>query len=108
MTLSTHVLDVEAGAPVVALGVRAERFTDGAWEHVATGCTGDDGRVTELVGAAAWGPGRWRLVFATADHHGPDAFYPQVTVELAVPAPAAHHHVPLLLSRHGYTTYRGS
>ncbi len=109
MTLSTHVLDVEAGRPVAGLAVAAElRDEDGGWRSVGAAATDADGRVAELVAAEHWAPGRWRVVFATADHHGPDAFYPSVTVEISVPPTAAHLHVPLLLSRHGYTTYRGS
>ena len=35
-------------------------------------------------------------------------FYPHVEVVFAVAAPDEHHHVPLLLSPFGYSTYRGS
>ena len=108
MTLSTHVLDVEAGLPAAGVRVTAEVLLDGAWVLRGQGRTDGDGRIAPLVGSEGWGPGTWRVVFATADHHGPDAFYPRVTVELTVAADAPRHHVPLLLSRHGYTTYRGS
>ena len=109
MTLSTHILDVEAGRPAAGVPVRAERYDPGygAWTVAGEGVSGVDGRVGELVDPARWVPGRWRLVFDTAAVHGPDAFWPQVTVEFAVAEPV-HHHVPLLLARHGYTTYRGS
>jgi 5-hydroxyisourate hydrolase len=107
--LSTHVLDVEAGRPAAGVPVRAERYDPDTrgWLLAGSGTTGADGRVGDLVDAAAWMPGRWRVVFDTAALHGPDAFWPQVTVELVV-RDAVHHHVPLLLARHGYTTYRGS
>ena len=52
--------------------------------------------------------GHYRLTFATGDHLGPDAFYPEVSVVFRVTKPGDHHHVPLLLSPFGYTTYRGS
>jgi len=39
---------------------------------------------------------------------GQPGFYPEVTVVFEVTDPAEHHHVPLLLSPYGYTTYRGS
>ncbi|MGH3858752.1 hydroxyisourate hydrolase, partial [Actinokineospora sp.] len=35
-------------------------------------------------------------------------FYPEVTVTFAIVDPDQHHHVPLLLSPFGYSTYRGS
>jgi 5-hydroxyisourate hydrolase len=38
---------------------------------------------------------------------GDAVFYPQVSVVFTV-AGGGHHHVPLLLSPFGYTTYRGS
>jgi len=39
---------------------------------------------------------------------GVPAFYPEVSVVFEVREPAQHHHVPLLLSPFGYSTYRGS
>ena len=47
--------------------------------------------------------GTYRLVFATG---GP--FFPEVVVVFRVTEPDRHHHVPVLLSPYGYTTYRGS
>ena len=109
MTLSTHVLDVEAGRPAAGVPVRAERWDPdgGGWSLAGEGLSGVDGRVGELVGADRWAPGRWRLVFDTAAVHGPDPFWTGVTIEFAV-RDATHHHVPLLLARYAYTTYRGS
>ncbi len=69
--------------------------------------TDADGRATDLVPAAEWGPGRWRLVFDTAAHLGADAFLPSVTIEFALFG-HEHHHVPLLLSPFGFSTYRGT
>jgi 5-hydroxyisourate hydrolase len=108
VTLSSHVLDTEAGRPVAGLPLRVYRVADdGTAELVADTRTDADGRATDLVDAASWAPGRWRLVFDTAAAHGPQAFYPEVVVDVRT-ADASHHHVPLLLSRHGYATYRGS
>jgi 5-hydroxyisourate hydrolase len=36
------------------------------------------------------------------------AFYPRIIVEFELRDAAQHHHVPLLLSPFGYSTYRGS
>ena len=52
-----------------------------------------------------WHAGTYRLVFDTAAR---SAFFPEVSVVFFVAEPARHHHVPLLLSPYGYTTYRGS
>ena len=37
-----------------------------------------------------------------------EGFYPEATIVFVVRDAAAHYHVPLLLSAHGYSTYRGS
>lgn len=102
MTLSTHVLDTSKGRPAAGVPVRLET-EDGA--TLADGRTNEDGRITgwDLEHA-----GVHRLVFGTGDYLGPDAFYPQVVVAFRVADPAEHHHVPLLLSPFGYSTYRGS
>ena len=45
-----------------------------------------------------------------ADLHagGVNAFFPSVEITFSITAPEEHHHVPLLLSPFGYSTYRGS
>jgi 5-hydroxyisourate hydrolase len=51
------------------------------------------------------------LEFATAAYFkaaGTKAFYPEVSVVFSVTDGGAHHHVPLLLSPFGYSTYRGT
>lgn len=107
MTLSTHVLDTGSGRPVAGLPVQVLRHDDGAWTAVATATTDRDGRVGDLLDAGQWGAGRWRIVFDVVAVQGPGAFFPSVTLEVAVPD-AAHYHAALLLSRYAYTTYRGS
>jgi 5-hydroxyisourate hydrolase len=108
VTLSTHVLDVEAGRPAPMIPVRAEVYGDGGvWRVVGSGVTDAQGRIGDLVPATVWGPGRWRLVFDVVAHYGPEAFWPQITLDFRV-SDATHHHVPVLLARHGYSTYRGS
>jgi hydroxyisourate hydrolase len=75
---------------------------------VATAHTDGDGRARDWVPTHEWGVGRYRLVFDTAAHLGPGAFFPEVAVVFEVTDPDRHLHVPLLLSPYGYTTYRGS
>jgi 5-hydroxyisourate hydrolase len=96
-TLSTHVLDTAAGRP--ASGVPVSLLgPDG--EPLADAVTDDDGRVGSLGGELA--TGQYRLRFSV---DGP--FYPEVVVAFRITADE-HHHVPLLLSPYGYSTYRGS
>lgn len=100
MTLSTHVLDTARGLPAVGVPIRLES-PDGTL--LAAGHTDPDGRLRFDVATK----GRHRLVFDTAAYLGPDAFFPEVAVVFTV-ADDRHHHVPLLLSPFGYSTYRGS
>jgi 5-hydroxyisourate hydrolase len=95
-TLSTHVLDAEAGRPRVGVPVRLER--DGA--ALADGVTDDDGR---LRFAEELSPGVHRLVFEVDT-----PFYPEITVAFRVADGSGHLHVPILLSPFAFTTYRGS
>ena len=107
--ISTHVLDLDRGEPARGVAVRLDHRGDGGtWRTVAASRTDGDGRLRDWVTGDAWIPGDYRLVFATEAYLGPPAFFPEVVVGFRVTDPAAHHHVPLLLNRHGYTTYRGS
>lgn len=96
-TLSTHVLDTAAGRPAAGVPVA---LLDPDGTVLGEGTTDADGRVGSVGGELA--TGTYRLRF-TVD--GP--FYPEVVVTFRVAADE-HHHVPLLLSPFGYSTYRGS
>jgi 5-hydroxyisourate hydrolase len=110
--ITTHVLDTARGRPAAGLGVRLERRDGERWSTLAERVTDADGRVRDLLAAGVTpAPGTYRLVFATGAYLGADgaaAFYPEVSVVFELRDPAQHHHVPLLLSPFGYTTYRGS
>ena len=95
MTLSTHVLDTEAGRP--ARGVRVELYRDD--ELLAGETTDADGRIGDLCPGLA--PGVYRLVF-----HPPSPFFRRV--ELEIELGEGHTHVPLLVSSYACASYRGS
>jgi 5-hydroxyisourate hydrolase len=96
-SLSTHVLDTAAGRPAAGVPVTLET-RDGT--RLDGGTTDADGRIAALGGDL--GPGDYVLRFATAG-----AFFPEVVVVFTI-TDERHHHVPLLLSPFGYSTYRGS
>lgn len=110
--ITTHVLDLAEGRPADGVEVRLERREGDGWHPVARGGTDADGRVRE------WSPppgalraGEYRLVFAAGayqERRGRQGFYGEIVVAFVVRKPEEHHHVPLLLSPHGYATYRGS
>ena len=110
-SLSTHVLDTALGRP--ARGVRVTLFRvrpDTRWQQLAAAVTDADGRVREFEVKEPLAPGEHRLVFDTGAYYatrGGESFYPRVTVDFEMRA-GEHHHVPLLLSPFGYSTYRGS
>ncbi len=106
MSLSTHVLDAVTGRPAEGVRVAVERRTGDGWAGVTERRTDADGRVADLAGALE--AGVHRLVFDVEGYLGPECFYPEVAVTFRVTDPAAHLHVPLLLSPFAYSTYRGS
>jgi 5-hydroxyisourate hydrolase len=107
--LSTHVLDTGSGRPAAAVPVVLSRRDGGDWAELGRGETDEDGRLVLLADGLTTGThrltfdtGTW---FAATDRTG---FYPEVAVAFDVTDLSRHHHVPLLLSPYGYSTYRGS
>ena len=99
-TLSTHVLDTALGQPAPGIAVRLES-RDG--DTLDLGTTDADGRIGSLGGEL--GLGSYVLRFDTAAYVA--GFFPEVVIVFTI-ADERHHHVPLLLSPYGYSTYRGS
>jgi 5-hydroxyisourate hydrolase len=111
MSISTHVLDATTGRPAAGLELTLSRQDGGGWRELARRRTDADGRVGDLAPGST--PGVHRIVFLTeaylrARSPAVETFYPEVAVIFRVTDPAAHHHVPLLLSPYAYSTYRGS
>ena len=106
MSISTHVLDAVTGRPAAGLELVLGRRAGGVWHELAQRATDADGRVPDLAGHVE--AGVYRIVFETEAYLTIETFYPQVVVMFRVTDPAAHHHVPLLLSPFAYSTYRGS
>jgi 5-hydroxyisourate hydrolase len=110
--LTTHVLDTSRGKPAGGVPVTLEvRSEDGSWKRLERGATDADGRAGMLAKEASIPRGVYRLSFDTAAYFSAlnvEGFYPEVLVTFEVRDPSQHYHVPLLLSRYGYSTYRGS
>ncbi|MDV8001495.1 hydroxyisourate hydrolase [Rhodococcus sp. IEGM 1408] len=107
MSISTHVLDTAAGSPAIGL---AYSLANDSGSVIASGVTDADGRGPEL-NLVAVPAGVYRMTFDTGAYQlarGETGFYPEAVVCFQVTDPAAHHHVPLILSPFGYSTYRGS
>ena len=119
-TLSSHILDTHLGKPAADIAVTLHRVTaNGEATLLANATTNNDGRVTPdswqfdaAVNSAECNlsTGRYTLTFDTQSYFDAQqltAFYPQVVIDFVV-SDANHYHVPLLLSAHAYSTYRGS
>lgn len=110
--ITTHILDVSIGKPAAGVRVSLARIDDSQRTTVSSGVTDSDGRLKDLVPVApGLNAGVFELTFETGPYFmGRDirAFHPRVTVTIEITDPRQHHHVPLLISPFGYTTYRGS
>ena len=112
-SITTHILDTARGRPAAGLAVTLSVRTGERWTELARANTGPDGRIPNMIPAQApvAAPGAiYRLTFAVEAYfaaQGIAPFYPMVDVVFR-PQDDGHHHVPLLLSPFGYTTYRGS
>ncbi len=136
--ITTHVLDLATGRPRpgirILLRVKESDRTGGTkkraggaagvgatWREIGRGVTDADGRVENLLPAAARiEPGTYSLTFDIGAKRSPSSpskkspssslssFFPEITITFVISDPSAHYHVPLLLSPFGYSTYRGS
>ena len=115
--LTTHVLDITRGGPAEAMRVELFEFgAGGARTLLLDVATNADGRTDKpLIAAAEAHVGQFELVFHTGDYFRRQGaqlanppFLDVVPIRFAVGDPAAHYHVPLLVSPWSYSTYRGS
>lgn len=111
--ITSHVLDLVRGKPAHGIGIILEFQSDQkTWTELARGMTNTDGRAMNLLpDAHKLTRGFYRLTFQTLSYfqsEGIYSIYPYVTVVFEVQDAMAHYHIPLLLSPHGYSTYRGS
>lgn len=110
-SITTHVLDTSRGSPAPGVPVALLLRHGNALRELARAVTDRDGRVRDFAPAEPLTAGCYQLVFDTAAYFSASresAFFPRVLIEFEVADPTQHHHVPVLLSPFGYTTYRGS
>jgi 5-hydroxyisourate hydrolase len=110
--ITTHVLDISVGRPAADVRAVLEVEDVGTgWRQVGRGATDKDGRLSDLLAPGSLVEGTYRLTFDTHAYFADRkvvAFYPQVSIVFSVRDAAENHHIPLLLSPFGYSTYRGS
>lgn len=115
--LTTHVLDMGLGRPAAGLDLALFRLgAGGARAALACGRTNADGRLdAPILQGAALTAGIYELEFHAGAYLRAQGlalaeplFLDVIPLRFGVSDPEAHHHVPLLLSPFGYSTYRGS
>ncbi len=110
--ITTHVLDTAQGRPAVGVAVTLSVRAGDGWTELTRAATGADGRVPNLlpVQSPVTPDATYRLRFEIGAYfaaQGMATFYPAIEV-VFTRQDDRHHHVPLLVSPFGYSTYRGT
>ncbi len=113
--ISSHVLDTGKGIPAEGLVLRlfrsihqSEDEDHFSWEVIDEATTNKDGRARFDFDIEV---GVYKMNFYTKDYFqksGTANFYPKIEIIFRITDPLSHHHIPLILSPFGYSTYRGS
>lgn len=132
--ITCHVLNTVSGRPATGINCTISRqICTGEFIEFGKASTNDDGRIvlwniiptdisrdsaldfieaTEAVQQGAKFTDLFKVRFDNIDEYFEgDTFFPFVEVAFKVPEGklgVEHFHIPLLLSRHSYSTYRGS
>ena len=102
--LTAHMLDLATGRPADGIKVDLLRHLPDRLDLVASAFTNSDGRLpSPLLTRETAETGRYSLAFAVNN-----GFFNTVPVEFEITDTSKHHHVPLVLSPYGYSTYRGA
>jgi 5-hydroxyisourate hydrolase len=111
MGLSTHILDTALGRPAAEVDITLSQLDGETWHDIGSASTDADGRCKTLLGNHPLATATYKLHFHTAPYfHALNlpSLYPYVEIVFTITDPTQHHHIPLLLTANGYTTYRGS
>ncbi|XP_062271093.1 5-hydroxyisourate hydrolase-like [Scomber scombrus] len=111
--LTTHVLNTGDGVPAAGMNLSLHRLDSDLkiWNMLTVGTTNEDGRCPGLISREAFTPGMYKLRFETGSYWeslGQTCFYPYVEIVFTITDPQQKFHLPLLMSRFSYSTYRGS
>jgi 5-hydroxyisourate hydrolase len=111
MSLSTHILDTANGRPAANVALALWHLQAEGWKEISTGLTDADGRCKTLLGNTPLQAGEYSIRFETGSWYAAqniESLHPHIDITFTVRDPTQHHHIPLLLTANGYTTYRGS
>jgi 5-hydroxyisourate hydrolase len=109
--LSTHVLDIQNGRPAADLSVALWRLHKGERVLLKNVVTNFEGRTDRpLLDGHEMQAGEYELIFQVGAYFGVEpekSFLNEVPVRFRIVHPEEGYHVPLLVSRWAYNTYRG-
>jgi len=109
--LTTHILDTTKGKPAPGVRLSLYQQHNEEWQEISVGTTNQDGRVSDLLKKdTLLDLGIYKMRFETGEYfekQGIQSFYPFVEIIFSITA-QEHYHIPLLISPHSYSTYRGS
>lgn len=115
--ITIYIFDTSLGAAAAGIPVRLEHHRDGQWHSAGIAITDAQGRAHPLdpldeteTEPELFRKGDYRLTFQVAAYFKSRdlrAPYPFIQVTFTV-SEIRHHHVPLLLSPFGYSTYTES
>lgn len=106
--ISTHVLNTATGEGGAGVPVTLEMQGGGGWTEIATATTEQSGRVANFGIDSEEATYRLRFDMTQYDAFGDAPFFPEITVTFQVSDTGRHHHVPVLVSPYGYSTYLGN
>ena len=114
--LTTHVLDLTLGKPSDALEISFYTMQSDRKELIANFVTNSDGRLDKpIFDQSNIREGWYEMVFHAGKYlmvkhkmREADLFFDNISICFQINDLKQHYHVPLLLSKFGYSTYRGS
>jgi len=113
--LTTHVLDTASGRPANGMKIELFHIEGDSRTRLLCATTNEDGRTNErILPPERFRTGIYELRFHAGDYfanigHSSERprFLDIIPIRFLM-SEQSHHHVPLLLSPFGYSTYRGS
>ena len=114
--LTTHVLDLTLGKPAGELEISFYKTDSDCRDLLSKFVTNSDGRLDKpIFDQSNIRAGWYEMVFhagkyLVAKHkmRSAELFFDNVSISFQINELKQHYHVPLLLSKFGYSTYRGS
>ena len=114
--LTTHVLDLTLGKPARDLEISFYKTDSDRRDLLSNFVTNSDGRLDKpIFDQSNIRAGWYEMVFHAGKYlvlkhkmKEADLFFDNISISFQIMDLKQHYHVPLLLSKFGYSTYRGS